>query len=83
MFIQQGAAWCNRVVGATDEVHNGLKINQSTLQVDGSSAGVGLEPKHLQQAIRELAGVDQSETALQFPLDAEDVDFFNPSKQTA
>lgn len=82
MFIQQGAAWGNRVVGATDELHNALKINPSTLQVDSSSAGVGLEPRHLQQAIRELAGVDQSAAALQFPLDAEDVDFFNPSKQT-
>jgi hypothetical protein len=82
MFIQQGASWGNRVVGATDDVHNALKINPSTLQVDSSNAGVGLEPKHLQQAIRELAGVDQSATALQFPLDAEDVDFFNPSKQT-
>ncbi len=83
MFIQQGAAWGNRVVGATDELHNALKINPGTLQVDSSSAGVGLQPKHLQQAIRELAGVDQSAAALQFPLDAEDVDFFNPSKQTA
>lgn len=83
MFIQQGAAWGNRVVGATDELHNALKINPSTLQVDSSSAGVGLEPKHLQQAIRELAGVDQSAAALQFPLGAEDVDLFNPSKQTA
>lgn len=80
MFIQQGAAWGNRVVGATDDVHNALKINPSTLQVD--SAGVGLEPKHLQQAMRELAGVHQSAAALQFPLDADDIDFFNPSKQT-
>jgi uncharacterized protein (DUF1501 family) len=82
MFIQQGAAWGNRVVGATDDLHNALKINPSTLQVDSSSTGVGLEPKHLQQAIRELAGVEQSAAASQFPLDAEDVDFFNPTKQT-
>ena len=82
MFIQQGAAWGNRVVGATDGLHNALNINPNTLQVDSSSAGVRLEPKHLQQAIRELAGVDQSAAALQFPLDAEDVDFFNPSKLT-
>ena len=82
MFIQQGAAWGNRVVGATDGEHNALKINPNTLQVDSSSAGVGLEPKHLQQAVRELAGVEQSAAALQFPLNAEDVDFFNPSKQT-
>jgi hypothetical protein len=83
VFIQQGAAWGNRVVGATDELHNALKINPTTLQIDSSSAGVTLEPKHLQQAIRELAGVDQSAAALQFPLNAEDIDFFNPSKQTA
>lgn len=82
MFIQQGASWGNRVVGATDEVHNAYKINPSTLQVDNSSAGVMLEPKHLQQAIRELAGVENSAAALQFPLNAEDIDFFNPSKQT-
>ena len=83
VFIQQGADWGNRVVGATDELHNALTINPSTLQVDSSSAGVGLEPKHLQQAIRELAGIEQSAAALQFLLDAEEVDFFNPSKQTA
>lgn len=82
MFIQQGAAWGNRVVGATDELHNALKINPSSLQVDNSSAGVRLEPKHLQQAIRELAGVEQSAAAMQFPLDAEDIDFFSSSKQT-
>tara|TARA_B110000858_G_scaffold198442_1_gene265099 strand:+ start:67615 stop:68892 length:1278 start_codon:yes stop_codon:yes gene_type:complete len=82
MFIQQGAAWGNRVVGATDDLHNALKISPSSLQVDSSNAGVGLEPKHLQQAIRELAGVDKSAAAMQFPLDAEDIDFFSSSKQT-
>ena len=82
MFIQQGASWGNRVVGATDDLHNALKINPSTLQLDNSSAGLVLEPKHLQQAIRELAGVDQSTAALQFPLNAENIDFFNPAKQT-
>jgi len=83
ILIQQGAAWGNRVVGATDELHNALSINPDTLQPDTSSAGILLEPKHLQQAIRQLAGVDQSAAALQFPLNAENVDFFNPAKQTA
>ena len=82
MFIRQGASWGNRVVGATDDLHNAIKINPSTLQPDSSSAGLTMEPKHLQQAIRELAGVDQSAAALQFPLNAEDIDFFNPAKQT-
>lgn len=83
IFIQQGAAWGNRVVGATDELHNALKINPDTLQLDSSGAGIGLEPKHLQQAMRQLAGVDQSAAALQFPLNAEDVAFFNSSIQTS
>ena len=82
MFIRQGASWGNRVVGATDDLHNAIKINPSTLQPDSSSAGLTMEPKHLQQAVRELAGVDQSAAALQFPLNAEDIDFFNPAKQT-
>ena len=83
LLIQKGATWGNRVVGATDGVHNALKINPTTLKVDSSSAGIKLEPKHLQQAIRQLAGVDKSAAALEFPLNAEAVDFFNPAKQTS
>lgn len=82
IFLQQGAEWGNRVVGATDEGHNALNINPSTLQIDNSSSGVRLEPKHLQQAMRQLGGVDQSSVAQLFPLNAENVDFFNSSIQT-
>jgi hypothetical protein len=82
IFIQQGADWGNRVVGATDGTHHALKINPATLQVDNSSTGVTLEPKHLQQAMRQLGGVDQSSVAQRFPLSAENVDFFNPLIQT-
>ena len=77
IFIQPGAQWGNRVIGATDELHNALSINSATLQVDNSNSGVRLEPKHLQQAMRQLAGIDQSSVAQQFPLNAEDIDFFN------
>ncbi|HAT26084.1 MAG TPA: hypothetical protein DCS89_03650 [Gammaproteobacteria bacterium] len=76
ILIQQGAAWGNRVVGATDEGHRALSINPTTLQLDDSVSGVVLEPKHLQQAMRQLADVDQSSIARQFPLNAEFVDFF-------
>ncbi|NKB33678.1 MAG: DUF1501 domain-containing protein [Pseudomonadales bacterium] len=82
IFIQQGATWGNRVVGATDEGHNAHSINPATLAVDDSVNGVRLEPKHLQQAMRQLGGVDQSTIAQLFPLNAEDVDFFNSSLQT-
>jgi hypothetical protein len=70
------------VVGASDGLHNALNINPSTLQIDSGNAGIRLEPKHLQQALRQLGGVDQSSVAQLFPLNAEDVDFFNPALQT-
>ena len=82
LIIQQGASWGNRVVGATDEGHNALNINPATLQVDSGSNGIRLEPKHLQQAMRVLSGLEQSGVAQLFPLNAEDIDFFNPSMQT-
>jgi uncharacterized protein (DUF1501 family) len=71
LFIQQGASWGNRVVGATDEGHNALNVNSATLAQDSSAAGVRIEPKHLQQTMRELAGVAQSSAAQSFPLDAD------------
>jgi len=77
IFIQQGAAWGNRVIGATDEGHNALGINPENLLPDASSSAVMLEPKHLQQAMRQLAGVDQSSVAPLFPLNADDVNFFS------
>lgn len=82
ILIKPGASWGNRVVGATDAAHNALKINPTTLKVDSSSSGILLEPKHLQQAMRQLGGFDQSAIAKQFPLNAEQVDFFSASKQT-
>lgn len=83
ILIKQGASWGNRVVGATDGLHNALKINPTTLKADSSSSGIILEPKHLQQALRQLGGFDQSSVAQRFPLNAEQVDFFNPGKQTS
>ncbi len=80
MFMKKNTAWGNRVVGASDERHTGLKINPQTLEVDEN--GIILKPKHLIQAYRQLAGIEQGSLAQRFPLNAEDVDFFNPGKQT-
>jgi len=82
IMIKRGASWGNRVVGATDATHAALNINPTTLKVDSSSAGIRIEPKHLQQAMRELGGVSQSSIAQAFPLNAENIDFFNSSLQT-
>jgi hypothetical protein len=80
MFMKKNAAWGNRVVGASDEGHLALKIDPQTLQTDEN--GIILKPKHLIQAYRRLAGINQESFVQRFPLDAEDVDFFNPSKNT-
>jgi hypothetical protein len=62
-------------------MHNANAIDPVSLAVDQVN-GVMLQPKHLQQAMRQLAGVDQGSVAGLFPLDAEDVDFFHPTRQT-
>jgi hypothetical protein len=62
-------------------LHNALPIDPVTLAVD-TQHGVILRPKHLQQAMRNLAGIDQGSVAQLFPLAAEDVDFFNPALRT-
>jgi uncharacterized protein (DUF1501 family) len=80
LFIQRGAAWGNRVVGQTDDLHNALTIDPDSLAV--SDSGLILQPRHLQQAMRQLAGVEDSSVAQLFPLNAETVDLFNPGKQT-
>lgn len=77
LFIQQGASWGNRVVGATDEGHAALNINPTTLAQDSSAAGVRLEPKHIQQTMRELGGVEQSSMAQSFPLDADNLNLLS------
>ncbi len=81
ILLQKGAPWGNRVVGSTDALHNANSIDPISLSVDQAN-GVTLQPKHLQQAMRQLAGIEQSSVAELFPLDAEDVDFFNPARQT-
>ncbi len=76
IFMQQGAPWGNRVVGVTDGGHNALPINPLTLAVDTSSSGVVIQPKHIHQGMRQLAGIDTSDVAERFDLDAETLELF-------
>lgn len=82
IIIKQGASWGNRVVGATDDTLNALQIHPQSLQPSSGSGAVQLEPKHVQQAMRQLGGFDQSPIAQAFPLNAEDVNFFDSSAST-
>jgi len=74
VFMQRGASWGNRVIGSTDSGHNAIPVNETTLAPD--PGGVTIRPMHVQDAMRRLAGIDQHELSLRFPLGAEQLDFF-------
>jgi len=76
IFMQQGASWANRVVGLTDGGHNAVPINPTTLAVDTSSSGVIIQPKHIHDGMRRLAGIESSAVSERFDLDAETLEFF-------
>jgi hypothetical protein len=67
----------NKVIGATDEGHNPLTVNTSSLAVD--PGGIRVEPKHVHKSLRRLAGIDDNEYGRMFPLtigDDEDLKLF-------
>jgi uncharacterized protein (DUF1501 family) len=72
MFMGAGIPG-NRVIGATDEGHRPLTVNED-LEVD--ARGIRIRPIHIHKAMRRLAGIDGSETAALFPLDGEDLPLF-------
>lgn len=74
IIMAKDQRWTNKVVGATNGDHEALSIHPTTLELDNS--GVRLQPKHIQQALRELAGIENNEISLRFPLDAESIRFF-------
>ncbi len=81
IFMQKNAPWGNRVVGVTDEGHNAIKLNPTTLQPDVN--GTLIYPKHVMRAMRQLTGIIDHPLAQRFPLNnLETFDFFNPAIQT-
>jgi len=66
MFIGPGIAG-NRVIGATDEQQQLAPINPQTLAIDKDS-GIRVRPEHIQQALREYAGIAEHDFSTQFPL---------------
>lgn len=56
-----------KVIGKTTDRHNPYNIDPNTLQpVEGG--GLRLKPGHIHRALRRLAGIDQSELAIRFPI---------------
>ena len=81
IIMQKNAPWGNRVVGVTDEGHNAIKLNPSTLQPDAS--GTLIYPRHVMSAFRELAEINTHPIVQNFPLnDIDNFDWFNSGLQT-
>ncbi len=56
----------NRVIGASDERHGALTVNPSNLSVD--SNGIYIEPHHIHNDLRKIAGISDHEVSRQFPI---------------
>lgn len=67
VFMARNAPWGNRVIGETDELQNAYNISPTTLLRDDAE-GRHIYPGDLQRTLRVLAGVDQHESALRFPI---------------
>lgn len=76
IVMEKNVAWTNRSVGLTDEGHNALSINPSTLERDDQN-GTIIYPKHVHKALRRHLGIENSvvEQNLTFT-STEDFDFF-------
>ncbi len=75
MIMAKGKGWTNRVAGMTNSNHEALTINTQSLLADDN--GIILNPKHIQLAMRRLAGIENHSLCQAFDLDAENVNFFS------
>jgi uncharacterized protein (DUF1501 family) len=76
VIMERNAAYGNRMLGRTDEGHNALKINPSTLQQDNKT-GVIIKPGHVHKALRRYLGLEASPITKRFALiNTEDLPFF-------
>lgn len=76
VVMERGVNWGNRMVGVTDEGHNAIPLNPSTLAED-SSNGTIIYPKHVMQSLREYLGISDHVNASGFAFNnLESFDFF-------
>lgn len=77
VVMQDGQRWTNRVVGETDALHFARTVNPLTLQVDDSTDGIMVHPRHIHKALRRHLGVEHSAGSQLFPFhDTEDLPLF-------
>jgi uncharacterized protein (DUF1501 family) len=67
----------NRVIGESTFRHQAKGLNLGNLTVDESPDAPHIEPGHICQAIRDLAGLRESELAAAFPIENENIPLFS------
>jgi uncharacterized protein (DUF1501 family) len=77
IIMKQGATWTDRVVGATDEGHNGLNVDPQTFEASNAGDAVRILPAHVHAAMRSLAGVQNHTYSRRYPLDTGSVDLLS------
>ena len=83
IIMEKNPDWGGRVVGLTDDLHNTLPINPITLQLD-SNNGILIHPGHIHKALRRYLECYEFANTAGFELSSfEDLDIFDPMKQTA
>ncbi|HEY8377252.1 MAG TPA: DUF1501 domain-containing protein [Nannocystis sp.] len=65
----------NTVIGATDERHNAFNWDPKTLKQ--SSTGIHIEPRHIHDNLRKLAGIADHELMTQYPISIPEEDRMN------
>ena len=75
ILMQERPSWGGRVIGGTDAEHNALGLNASTYETM-DSGGVIIQPKHVQQLLRRMSGIENDPLVTQFNLNADELDLF-------
>ncbi len=66
VVMQDNPSWGSKTMGLTDEGHNAVHLNPSTMEPDARD-GTILYPKHIHKALRNLLGIEGSSLDLRFP----------------
>ncbi len=75
MFMGRGISG-NRVVGRSTDRHRAYAMNLDTLESLDTEEGDHIQPGHICQALRSLAGLQDSELAAAFPIEEQHVNLF-------
>ena len=73
ILMQNAPSWGGRVIGKTDEGHNAIGLDANLTALDVNS-GEKIQPKHVQQLLRHLAGIEQHAFSQLLDLDSHELD---------